>query len=68
MAELDIAEPGVASALVNPALGKQSQLDQESPVAGQHSPTGKSQDLVSKTKADDSHKHLEVVVSTCIHV
>lgn len=59
MVELDLEEPGVASALVNPALVKQSQLDQESSVARQHSPTGKSQvpvrDLVSETKADDSH-------------
>lgn len=58
MAELDIEEPGVASALVNPALGKQSQLDQDSPIARKHSPTGKSQvpvrDLASK-KANDSH-------------
>lgn len=57
MVELDTEEPGVASALVNPALGKQNQLDQESSEARQHSPTGKPQvpvrDVVSKTEADD---------------
>lgn len=34
MAELDIEEPGVACALVHPAVGKQSQLDQDSSVIG----------------------------------
>lgn len=62
MVELDTEEPGVASALVNPALGKQSQLDQESSEARQHSPTGKPQvpvrDVVSKTEADDSRAML----------
>lgn len=62
MAELVTEEPGVACALGNPALGKQSQLGQESLMTREHSPPSKSQvparDLVSKTKADDSHAML----------